>query len=488
MSTRKAIAFSYVDRYSSLIIFFLTSTIIARLLTPEQVGVFSVTMIIIGFMAPFRDLGASQYLIQEKELTRTRIQAVWAVQLFLNALLSLLIFASRNFVAEFYHRPEISSIMDVLAVSSLLVPFGALTIAWLTRELRFERLAIIRSGGALTGSAVSIAFAWSGHGPISLAYGALTSSLMIAFLSMFFRPRHFPWLPGTREISKVLSFGTSISGISLLNQAYQGTPELILGRIQGMYTAGIFSRAQGLVNLFERLMMDSIYAVALPTFSKLHHQGDQLDSAFFKSISIVYALGWSLLMFIAVMANPIINLLYGPQWSQSVDITRILCLSACFYLIITLFPALLIATGKRMIVLRLTVINVALQGGLSLVGGSLGLYWMGWGITLASLLISLIWMHVTQKISGFSWHHFRISLWKSAIIALSSMAVPLLAAFIFRGHPDQLVAPLLIGGIGMLVGIMVSARKVAHPLWSEIEQILIFLRKRFSPAIRNNRD
>ncbi len=113
---------------------------------------------------------------------------------------------------------------------------------------------------------------------------------------------------------------------------------------------------------------------------------------------------------------------------------------------------------------------------------------MGWGITLASLLVSLIWMHVTQKISGFSWHHFRTSLWKSAIIALSSSAAPLLAAFIFRGRPDQMVAPLIIGGIGMLVGIMVSARKVAHPLWTEIEQILLLLRKRYSLAIRNIRD
>lgn len=61
--------------------------IIARLLTPGEIGVFSVTMVLLAFVGTVRDLGAGEYLVQEKELTTQRIKAVWAVQLGLGLVL-----------------------------------------------------------------------------------------------------------------------------------------------------------------------------------------------------------------------------------------------------------------------------------------------------------------------------------------------------------------------------------------------------------------
>ncbi|TAM43293.1 MAG: hypothetical protein EPN61_08505 [Burkholderiaceae bacterium] len=81
MSTRKSLVFSFLDRYASLAISIVSSMVIARLLTPTEIGVFSVTMVRLMFVSTVRDLGAGQYLIQEKELTTERIRAVWAVQL-----------------------------------------------------------------------------------------------------------------------------------------------------------------------------------------------------------------------------------------------------------------------------------------------------------------------------------------------------------------------------------------------------------------------
>jgi len=53
--------------------------VVARLLSPSEIGVYSVTMVLLGFVATFRDLGAGQYLVQQKELTEERIRATWSV-------------------------------------------------------------------------------------------------------------------------------------------------------------------------------------------------------------------------------------------------------------------------------------------------------------------------------------------------------------------------------------------------------------------------
>ena len=80
MSTRKSIAISFLDRYFGLSIAVISSMTIARLLTPAEIGVFSVIMVLLTLVSTVRDMGTGQYLVQEKELTTARIRSVWAVQ------------------------------------------------------------------------------------------------------------------------------------------------------------------------------------------------------------------------------------------------------------------------------------------------------------------------------------------------------------------------------------------------------------------------
>ena len=60
MSTRQTLVFSFLDRYSGLVIHILSAMVIARLLTPAETGVYSVVMVLLGFVAVFRDFGAGQ--------------------------------------------------------------------------------------------------------------------------------------------------------------------------------------------------------------------------------------------------------------------------------------------------------------------------------------------------------------------------------------------------------------------------------------------
>ena len=95
MSTRAALVYSFLDRYSGLFIHTASSIVLARLLTPAEIGVYSVTMVALGFLATFRDLGASQFLVREPDLTSQKIRAAWAVQLGLALAFSALLSSTR---------------------------------------------------------------------------------------------------------------------------------------------------------------------------------------------------------------------------------------------------------------------------------------------------------------------------------------------------------------------------------------------------------
>ncbi|MBK7356833.1 MAG: oligosaccharide flippase family protein [Propionivibrio sp.] len=82
-------------------------------------------MVLLGFVATFCDLGAGQYLVQQKELTEERIRATWSVQLGLGLFIALLILAAAIPTASFYNEPRMLDIMLVLALNFAITPFLA---------------------------------------------------------------------------------------------------------------------------------------------------------------------------------------------------------------------------------------------------------------------------------------------------------------------------------------------------------------------------
>jgi len=480
MASRKAILFSYLDRYASMLVSFVASMIIARLLTPAEVGVFSITMVLIGFLGPLRDLGASQYLIKEPEVTREKIQSVWALQLALGILLSLIIAFSAGVVSKFYAEPGIENIMHVLAISALALPFGALTTAWLTRELRFAALALIRVSSTFAGAAVSIVYASAGYGPISLAYGALAATVSSAVLSVLFRPKAFPWLPALTEIRSILRFGLNMTGAVFMDIAYNGIPESVLGKLQGMTSAGYLSRGSGIVSLLMRLVTDGIAAPLLSIFRKKLSENEDISCTFLKLVSLITVIGWSTLSFLALYTESIIGILYGPQWGESVGITKILCAVIAVSLPGIFFPSLLVAAGRVRVLFHTNLVAVVLQIVLCTIGAHYGLTQMGLAMLVVSVLVTAIRLWIIRTVCPFLWSLLFHQLYRSALVVLGACTIPAVIAWEIpmQGTLEDLRV-LVTGGLCFAVGLTITARLFRHAIWDEICKIVVAVRRNF---------
>lgn len=473
MSTRRALAFSYLDRYASLVIALLASVVIARLLTPAQFGIFSLTAVVVTFVAPFRDLGASQYLINERELTTERIKAVWALQLSLGAAIAVTLYFGRHFIAHAYKSDDIAPIMAVLALNSLVMPFGSLTGAWLTREMRFDQLALVRFSGALSGAVASVLFAWLGHGAISLAYGSLFSSLASAVVGVYYRPTHFPWAPGFNGIREVLGFGSSISITTLFRLLERAAPELAAGRLLGTLQSGYLARAQGFVALFERLVTDSIGAVALPAFSRLNHNASDMGAPWLRGLSLLIGVGWPLLGFMAVMSRPLIDLLYGHQWGASVEVAQVLCLSSMCLLTTTLGPAVLIAAGKHWLMTRVQAFNAVQLGILAIVGAQFDIRVLSFFILLGALISSVVWLSVLKVQLNLQAGAIVRCLVQGLTVAGTACMLPALihVSWPQANSSSVALAELAIAALSGLIAFTLTIRAQNHPAWTELKPL-----------------
>lgn len=478
MQTRRALAFSFLDRYAGLVMAIVSSMVIARLLTPAEIGVHSVTMVLVMFAMSLRDLGAGQYLVKEKNLTPEQIGAIWTVLLGAGLLLGIVVALAAAPVSKFYAEPRIFDIMLVIALNFCINPFGSMTYAWLIREMRFDKLAVMRFSSTFTGSCVSVWLAWRGWGPISLALGTLIGTAVNAAVAIKFRPAHFSWRPSFRGLREVAGYGGQISATSLIWNVASGAPELLLGKIQGLAAAGLYSRGHGLAQMFSRLVIDAAQAVAMPAFAKHMRDHGSIEAPFLRGLAYATALGWSFFLGLLMLAQPAIRVLYGDQWDDSVPVARLLAIAMMIGLVDCLCPAVLMGTGHARRYLVVTAIVVPIYVGCVVAGSIFGLIGVGIGIVVAQFLMLPIWLMSVQSIVEFRWSALIRLLVSSGIVAVAAAAPALVLIIAFGLAPQSALLILVASFLGGTATFVVAARLVAHPIHEEVERLWLHVKAR----------
>jgi len=473
MSTRRALAFSFLDRYASLVLSIGSSMVIARLLTPAEIGVFSVTMVLTTVVVSLRDLGAGQYLVQEKELTPDRLRAAWTVSLGTGLLAAVIVLIAARPVALFYNEPRMFDIMLVIAVNFAINPFGSLTYAWLMREMRFDALALMRFLANLAGASATIYLAWRGWGSISLAIGALLSTVVNGAVASFFRPPDFPLRPTNLGIRAVVTMGSKFSAHGLLGVLGASAAEVLLGKLQSLANAAMYSRANGLGSMFQRLVLDATNVVAAPMFAReaRNEKGD-VNASFLRTVSYTTAIGWSFFLGLALMAFPALRLLYGPQWDGAATATRLIALAYIIGTTGSMCPTVLMATGMPGTMVKVTALTVIFQLIVISIGSTFSLNATAMALAVSSLFGAILWLRAAQRVVRFTWTALGKVLISSATVALITAIAPLCSVVIYGWRPDVEFAPLalsLIGGFSLLV---FAVHVVDHPLHHEMAKIL----------------
>lgn len=468
MSTRRAFAYSFADRYAGLVVHTVSAMIIARLLSPPEIGVYSLTMVFVTFIATFRDLGAGQYLVQKKELTTSDVRDTWAVQLGLGLFFSLVIAVACVPVSVFYDEPRMIAIMLVLAANFALTPFQALPYAWLMRAMRFDVLATMRMCAAMVQAACGIGLAWAGVGPISLAWANLAATIAGVAIATAFVGGELPWKPRFAGIGHVVSFGGRLAGINVLSTIRSASPELFLGRFQGMTETGLFSRGQGLVVMFERLIMDAVNSVALPMYAKELREGREITATFLRAVSLVTAFGWSLLAFIGILAFPVIRVLYGTQWDDTVDPTRWLAAAMALGVPGYVCLAPMIASGAVDRLLSATALSTCVAAACSGLGAYLGLLPLSQLMLPAAATSSALALYVAKPQAGFKWGPLMRILATSASLAAAASIVPVGVSIAFGWRPQHILLSLTIAVPGSIAGFCIAAYLTRHACWDEL--------------------
>jgi O-antigen/teichoic acid export membrane protein len=470
-NVRQSLLLSLADSYLGLVLQVASTVVIARLLTPSEVGTFAVAAVLSTLASALRDFGVAEYLIQERQLSHEKIRAALAVNISVSWSMAMLMFGGAPMVGAFYGQPGIVSVMQVMAFSFVLVPFGAVTQAWFRRELQYTPIVICNASSSVVNFVVAITLALSGFSYMSLAWASLAGVAAAVAVSLLQRPEGFPRWPSFKGAGAALRFGGFASLIYIFGQLGKGAPELIIGRASGMADVGLFSRAGSLVEMFNRLLMRPVLHICMPYLAKADRERNAMSEAYALSVGHVTAVGWPFLGFLAVCAYAVIRLIYGAQWLESVPVAQVLCMACAVELLFFLSKEALLAAGDARRANELTVSLVALQVMGLLLVIPYGLIGAAFGVLLAAVAGSLVAQFYLHRVIGLRWSSLLARCRGS--LSVTAITVAPVAAWAYWSPPSESNFVLFCVGGGALTAVvwLAALRLTAHSLWSEVTSL-----------------
>ena len=331
------------------------SIVMARLLVPEDYGLFAVGTVVLMVLQSMNELGTSVAVVRwQGDVTRPARTAT-TLAYGSSFLLWGTTFLLAPAVADALNAPDATILLRVLSFSVLIDAVSSIPNALLTREFMQRQRAIVDGAGLVLSSAISITLATRGWGAMSLACGALVGNVLCTTLICRLAPA-FP-RPGWNrtDAEELLRVGLPLAGTSLVFLAILNVDYIVVGRELDPEQLGYYLLAFNLASWPPNILSVAVRRVAVPAFARLADDRDALDRAFARSVSLLGTISLLAAVLLSTLGPELIHVVYRPRWAPAVEALRWLAvLGACRVLIDLAYDALA-AVGRTRRLLALQV-------------------------------------------------------------------------------------------------------------------------------------
>ncbi|WP_420349454.1 oligosaccharide flippase family protein [Pelagibius sp.] len=465
MSIRRSIGWTFSEQTFQFGLQFAASVIIARLLTPDEMGIFVLAMSASAVLTSLRTFGVGNYLIREAELNLVKIRSAFGVMLVISWSLGLLLFLGRHGIAGLYERGGIAEVMVVLAVSFVVAPFGAPATALLTREMRFRTLHNIGLVATLCGSSLSVALAFAGHSFMALAWGTLLTAFLSSLLPMLVMPRYALLLPSFVHWRAITRFGGLLSLAHLIGTLNTQGTRFILGGFTSPAMVAQFTRAAQLPNLYRQGVFGPVARVLTPAWMRSIRDGQSIARGLEKLIALNTVLMWPVFLALGLIAVPFITLVFGENWRPAGEIFAWILLGQAIIAVLPQPEQVLVPHGEVARLLRMRCLTAAFSLATATFGASLGLEAFAISRVVAAVFfISVTFIGIREFIDFRPGKYAAIYLRSAGVAAVAALPA---AAIRFGGEERMNLIELLIVIAGCALLWVAGTAAARHLVWFE---------------------
>lgn len=345
-------------RASTRAVTFLKILILARILTPNEFGIFGIAMLVLAFLEIITETGINIFLIQEKADLKEYNDTAWVVSIGRGILMSLFLFLSAPLVVLFFKSPEAKPILFLTALIPLVRGFINPAIVRFQKELQFNKEFALRVSLFTLDAAVAIFLGMVTKSAASFVWGMLAAAAVEVFYSLvFMRPQPTFQYDG-QKAKEVVNRGKWITLAGFFNYLFENVDDTAVGRLINTSALGIYQVAYKISGLPLSEVADVVSKVTFPVYVKISGDGKRLKEAFVKTFLAISALVLPIGAILYFATDKIVLLLLGSKWASAIPVVRILAFFGVLRGIIYSIYPLFLSLKKQAYVMAVTLSGI----------------------------------------------------------------------------------------------------------------------------------
>ncbi|MBI5044744.1 MAG: lipopolysaccharide biosynthesis protein [Candidatus Levybacteria bacterium] len=345
-------------RVSSRVITFFRIIVLARILSPSQFGLFGIATLVLAFLEILTETGINVFLVQQDDEIDHYIDNAWLISILRGTVIFFAILLLSPLIAMFFNSPHVVSLLQLISLVPLIRGFINPSIVKYQKNFHFQKEFYYRLVIFLFDSFVAVTLAVLTKDASSFVWGLVAGAILEVFLSfIFLHPRpHFT--TNFTHVKRIIHSGKWVTLFGVFNFIAQKGDNIMVGRIMGTTSLGIYEMGYNLSTLPISEVSDVVNKVVFPIYVKIRNDYQRLRIAFFKIMLIVSSVVILFSTTIFLLPKEVIILFLGEKWLDVFPILKILAIYGLLRGILGTTASLFLSLKKQRYVAIMTFVRV----------------------------------------------------------------------------------------------------------------------------------
>lgn len=402
----------FVSQIATQFIALVKNIIIARILSPDDFGLFGIALIALSLFDVFSQTGFDAALIQKKENIEEYLDTAFVVNIFRGVILFVLLFFAAPYVGIFFENTLVTPIVRIISFTFLINGLINPGTIYFIRELDFKKQFYWDMSRTITDIVVSLSIIFLLRNVWVLVIASISSYLtraVVSYLIHSFRPK---FRFKKEYASSLFKFGKWVLASSILVYLVTQGDDAFVGKVLGVTWLGFYRMAYRFSNLPATHITHVISRVSFPAYSKLQEDIPRLREAYLKILQVISFFTFPIAGLIFVLAPDFTKIFLGEKWMPMVPAMQMLVFAGLIRSIAATAGPIFNAVGKPRIntmwqIVRLSVLAVLIYP-----------FTTKWGILGTSIAV---FFSIFVSNVGFSYEAIKIT--KCAIKSFSKAII-----------------------------------------------------------------
>ncbi|WP_416906903.1 MAG: oligosaccharide flippase family protein [Polymorphobacter sp.] len=300
----------------------LSMLVLARVLVPEDFGLVALAGAVIVILDVMTNFQAGAAIIKTRDPDKALFDTAFTLNIARGLLAAVVLLALAVPLAGFMETPALGPVLMALAVPLVINSFANPYFILFARDLDFRAETRRRAAAAVAGSLASIALALIFRSYWALIAGNLVQALVSVALSWWRVPGR-PGLSLARS-RELLGFGGWLVVQQMAQQIGLKFDYFFIVKVLDPATLGAYHVGNQVNMLATGDAVPALSKALFPAFSTINDDPARLRRNYLDVQAIAVAIALPMGIGLAILAEPLVLLLFGPGWEKAVPVVQIM--------------------------------------------------------------------------------------------------------------------------------------------------------------------